>query len=88
MCARAIGESLSTFYGYGPEAPQLWRAERARARARAKYPEKIFLIEVPWLILNLEMKIRNRSLPASKTPTPAPSMTHFETRSEHQKSYF
>ena len=38
MHARAIGESLSTFYGYGPEAPQLWRAERARARARAKYP--------------------------------------------------
>ena len=74
MHARAIGESLSTFYGYGPEAPQLWRAERARARARAraKYPGIFFLIKVPCLCLNLEMKIRNLPLPASKTPITYP----------------
>ena len=68
--------------------PALEGRARARARARAKYPGKFFLIEVPWLILNLEMKIRNRSLPASKTPTPAPSMTHFEPWSEHKKCDF
>ena len=61
--ARAIGKSLSTFYGYGPEAPQLWRAERARARARAKYPENFFLIMLPWTILNFEIKLRNQCQP-------------------------
>ena len=30
------GRTADTLTGYGPEAPQLWRAERARARARAR----------------------------------------------------
>ena len=39
-CTRArCGKILKHFLGQGPEAPRFTRAGRARARARAKYPE-------------------------------------------------
>ena len=33
---------MKHFLGYGPEAPRLARAVRARARARAKYRKKTY----------------------------------------------
>ena len=63
--ARAERKKIKHFLGYGPEAPRLARAvrARARARARAKYRRKSYLFFIVFLKDNMLLLIKNSSFP-------------------------